>query len=58
MHEMFHSLGRWHEHSRPDRDLYVKIQFENVIPGRLMKRSKFIGERVQWINDATLRPKF
>ena len=33
MHEMFHSLGRWHEHSRPDRDLYVQIQYENVMSG-------------------------
>lgn len=32
-HELLHALGFWHEQSRPDRDLHVKVLEENVKTG-------------------------
>ena len=37
-HLMLHKLGFWHEHSRFDRNKYIKILTENI------KEGKFFGD--------------
>ncbi|XP_036941754.1 zinc metalloproteinase nas-4-like isoform X1 [Acanthopagrus latus] len=33
-HELIHALGLHHEHTREDRDRYVMVQWQSIMPGR------------------------
>lgn len=33
LHELMHALGIFHEQSRDDRDRFVKVHWDNIIPG-------------------------
>ena len=35
MHEIMHALGFFHEHTRPDRDKYIKIDWKNIEQGKI-----------------------
>ena len=37
IHEMLHTIGFIHEQSRPDRDKYVKVLYENIKSGKNVK---------------------
>ncbi len=43
IHEIGHAIGFWHEQSRPDRDRYVTIHWENMIAHRNFQFSKRTG---------------
>ena len=53
VHELGHALGFWHEHTRPDRNQYVKIITRNIEKGKVSCNKSFIlmlhGLNLQYI---------
>ncbi|MBN1323470.1 MAG: M12 family metallopeptidase [Methanotrichaceae archaeon] len=35
IHEIGHTVGLWHEHSREDRNRFVEVRYENIISNRV-----------------------
>ncbi|XP_006909541.1 astacin-like metalloendopeptidase [Pteropus alecto] len=33
LHELMHVLGFWHEHARADRDRYIRVNWDEILPG-------------------------
>ncbi|GMT02826.1 hypothetical protein PENTCL1PPCAC_25000 [Pristionchus entomophagus] len=43
-HEVSHALGFWHEHSRPDRDQYLRVNSANMAQGT---QAQFVKRSIQ-----------
>ncbi|XP_035692523.1 blastula protease 10-like [Branchiostoma floridae] len=50
IHELGHTVGFFHEQSRPDRDSYVKVLWENVRKNQKHNFEKYDWDRVNDFN--------
>lgn len=44
VHEILHCLGVWHEQSRADRDQYIRIQWENILPDKVSNFDQHVND--------------
>lgn len=47
LHELMHSVGFHHEHSRPDRDKYITINWKNIDKD---KKNNFLKKKLDQVN--------
>ena len=50
IHELLHAAGFVHEHSRPDRDKFIKMNYENIEPGKEYAFIKYDSSLVYLVN--------
>ena len=44
LHEMTHTVGLFHEQSRADRDIFVRINYENIIDDKQSQFDQYVTE--------------
>ncbi|XP_046557391.1 LOW QUALITY PROTEIN: bone morphogenetic protein 1-like [Haliotis rubra] len=51
VHELGHVIGFWHEHTRPDRDNHVQINYNHIMPGQEYNFNKLTPSEVNSLGE-------
>ena len=51
VHEIGHAIGLWHEHSRPDRDNYINVLYDNIMELQTDNFKKLNNEQFELVPD-------
>ncbi|XP_048575619.1 zinc metalloproteinase nas-7 isoform X2 [Nematostella vectensis] len=52
LHELMHALGFWHEQARTDRDQFINVLWENVLPGQQKNFNRWNGRKLDFVGQA------